>query len=363
MNLTTRQLVLNAIQGKPHPRIPVAQHNFPFCIRHCGSTMRKFRNDPVHAARVLADTAFEFGYDCIIIDFDTCTLAEAMGSKLVFPEDEPARVEHYGLATLEAGLELRIPDPHKDGRMPLWLETTRELRRIVGDDKAILARADQGPFGLLFQLRDSQELMMDLIEADEGLISGCLSICCEAGTRFAKAQLEAGADIVSIGDSASGESLISPDMYARFAQPFQRQYKQMLGGGLLSLHICGKTNNILEGMTQTGSDVLELDHLNDLSRSLPAIADRSCVFGNIDPSSILTLGNRQTVLDACKAVLQTAKRLTRRFVLCPGCLVNSTAPEENVRAMTEAAKRWGWREEDGNLCDLELPCHAAALSN
>ena len=192
--LTTRQLVINAIRGKPHPRIPVAQHNFTFCIRHCGSTVEKFRRDPVHAARILADTACDFGYDCIIIDFDTCTLAEAMGSKLVFPEDEPARVKQYALASLEEGKELRIPDPGKDGRLPLWLETTRQLRQIVGEDKAILARADQGPFGLLFQLRDSQELLVDLIDADEDLILSCLGICCEAGVRFAKAQLEAGAE-------------------------------------------------------------------------------------------------------------------------------------------------------------------------
>lgn len=335
---------MNAIRGEPHSRIPVAQHNFMFCIRHCGTTMEKFRRDPAHAARVLADVAYEFDYDCIIIDFDTCSLAEAMGSRLVFPEHEPARVAEYALPALEAVRDLPIPDPDKDGRLPLWLETTRELTRIVGDDKAVLARADQGPFGLLFQLRDSQELMMDLIDADEELIFECLNKCCEAGVRFAKAQLEAGADIVSIGDSASGESLISPEMYAHFAQPLQRRYKEMLGDGLLSLHICGKTNNIIDGMARTGCDILELDHLNDLSQSLPKIADRSCVFGNIDPSSVLTMGNRQTVLDACRNVLETARRLTRRFVLCPGCLVNSNTPDENVRAMTEAAKMWGMRE-------------------
>ena len=97
-------------------------------------------------------------------------------------------------------------------------------------------------------------------------------------------------------------------------------------------------------MAQTGCDVLELDHLNDLSRSLPIIAGRNCVFGNIDPSSVLTQGNRQTVLAACRTVLETAKRLTHRFVLCPGCLAHSTTPGENIRAMTEAAMLWGRRD-------------------
>ena len=37
--------------------------------------------------------------------------------------------------------------------MPLWLETTRILRRMVGDELAIMGRADQGPFGLLALLK------------------------------------------------------------------------------------------------------------------------------------------------------------------------------------------------------------------
>jgi len=73
--------------------------------------------------------------------------------------------------------------------------------------------------------------MVDLVEADEQLLFDCLEICRQAGVRFAQAQLEAGADFTSIGDSAAGESLISPAMYARFAQPFQKRYKEALGAG------------------------------------------------------------------------------------------------------------------------------------
>lgn len=339
--MNSRQLTLAAVKGEPHARVPVAQHNFPFCVKHYGITMDQFRRDPHLAAKVLADTSYDFGYDCIIIDFDTCTLAEAMGSTLAFPEDEPARVSAFALATLEEGRELKLPDPQRDGRLPLWLETTRELRRLVGDEKAIMARADQGPFDLLFQLRDSQELMLDLIDADEQLLFDCLEICRQAGVLFAQAQLDAGADFTSVGESASGESLISPDMYMRFAQPFQQRYKAALGAGRISLHICGKTNNIIEGMVKTGFDILELDHANDLERSLRIVNQRCSVWGNLDPSSVLAFGSKQTVLDESRKVLEIAKALTWKFVLCPGCVANSNTPPENIRAMTEAAAQWG----------------------
>ena len=340
-SMNSRQLTLAAVKGEPHPRVPVAQHNFPFCVKHCGVTMEQFRRDPRLAARVLADTAYDFGYDCIIIDFDTCTLAEAMGFTVVFPEHEPARVGRFALGELEDGRGLKVSDPQRDGRLPLWLETTRELRRLVGDEKAIMARADQGPFGLLFQLRESQALMMDLVEADEQLLFDCLEICRQAGVGFAQAQLEAGADFTSIGDSASGESLISPAMYGRFAQPFQKRYKEALGTGLISLHICGRTNNIMAGMVDTGFDILELDHANDLERSLRIVNQRCSVWGNLDPSSVLAFGSKQTVLEASQKALEIAIALTWKFVLCPGCVANSNTPPDNIHAMTEAAERWG----------------------
>jgi uroporphyrinogen-III decarboxylase len=109
---------------------------------------------------------------------------------------------------------LPLPDPYTSGRLPLWLETTRCLRRLVGDELAIMGRADQGPFGLLFLLRDSQEFLMDLMEVEEGVILAALAHCAHAGASFARAQLEAGADITSIGDSAAGQSVVSPRVCA-----------------------------------------------------------------------------------------------------------------------------------------------------
>lgn len=343
--MNSRERTLAAIHGLPHDRVPVAQHNFAFAARHVGMSMKEFAYHPERAAQALADTAHDFGYDCIIIDFDTCVLAEAMGATITFPGDEPARVAKSPLQTIQEAIHLKISDPQRDGRLPLWLETTRILRRLVGEDLAIMGRADQGPFGLLGLLRDPQILMMDLIEQPAEDIFAGLEICVTAGVAFAKAQLAAGADLTSIGDGLAGESVISPTMYRRFAQPFERQYKEQLGGGLLSLHICGRSNHIIEDMVATGSEVLELDHHNDMDRSFKIIANRCCVFGNIDPSSVLYSGTPNFVREKCREVIESAKLRHARFVLCPGCLVMATTPPENVRAMTAAAREFGSWEE------------------
>jgi uroporphyrinogen decarboxylase len=183
--------------------------------------------------------------------------------------------------------------------------------------------------------------MMDLLdEEEEAAILDALEYCAEAGARFARAQMDAGADLTSIGDSACGQSLISPAHYMKFGRPYQAKYRKRMGDGILSLHICGKTNDIIEGMATTGCEVLELDHLNDIVRSIEKVADRACIFGNIDPA-LLSLGTPDDVLAACRPVLEAAVAGTSRFVLCPGCLANADVPAANIRAMTDAAHRWG----------------------
>ena len=333
-----RQRTLAAIRGEPHDRVPVAQHNFPFAARHVGLTMRQFRSDPQQAARALVDTAYDFGYDCIIIDFDTCTLAESLGAGCEFPEDEPARVVRPAVASLGAVPDLPLPSPHQTGRLPLWLQTTRLVRQQVGDELAIMGRADQGPFGLLFLLRDSQEFLMDLLEVDAAVMDAALAHCTLAGVAFARAQLAAGADLTSIGDSAAGQSVVSPDIYRRFAQPFEKRYKQQLGDGLLSLHICGRTDQIVTAMADTGAEVLELDHWNHLEATFQQLGPRVCVFGNLDPSSVLVQATAQVVRETSRQAIASARRAGGRFVLCPGCTVGANTPPENIAAMTLAAR-------------------------
>ena len=336
-----RERTLAAIKGLAHDRVPVAQHNFPFAARHAGLTMRQFREDPDQAARALADTAHDFGYDCIIIDFDTATLAQAIGAKLEFPADEPARVVRPAVTSLEQVCQLPIPEPTCDGRMPLWLETTRRLRQIVGHELAIMGRADQGPFGLLFLLRESQQFLMDLMETEEEILRTALAHCMEAGVAFAKAQLAAGSDLTSVGDSAAGQSVVSPEIYNRLAQPAEKEYKRLLGSGLLSIHICGKTDQIIAGMVATGAEVLELDHWNHLPATFAQTAQRTCVFGNLDPAAVLAHGSPELVMKKSREAIEAARQAKARFVLCPGCTVMANTPLQNVAAMTKAAREFG----------------------
>lgn len=70
-----------------------------------------------------------------MIDFDDASIAEAIGAKVIFREDEPATVdeEQPVLKDLRDIYELPLPDPQKSGRLCEWLEATRTLVDAIGD--------------------------------------------------------------------------------------------------------------------------------------------------------------------------------------------------------------------------------------
>ena len=69
-----------------------------------------------------------------------------------------------------------------------------------------------------------------------------------------KAYLEAGADIIGLGDAVA--SLISPDMYRQFALPYEQRIFAAIkeAGAIPRLHICGDTNHLVPQMAQTGAE-------------------------------------------------------------------------------------------------------------
>ena len=138
---------LTVLRGGVPDRVPVVPQPFMFGLETAGMRMR----DVVHCAARMAEAQEicidKYGYDGCVIDFDDASLAEACGARVIFRDDEPAVVDESApaITTLEEVDSLRLPDPYRDGRLPIWLEATRLLIERVGNRALVMGRADQGP--------------------------------------------------------------------------------------------------------------------------------------------------------------------------------------------------------------------------
>jgi uroporphyrinogen decarboxylase len=334
------QRILAALRGEWPDTTPVMLHNFMMAAREAGVSMSLFRRDPEAMARSFIHAVEKYGYDGVVVDVDTATLAGAVGVPVAFPEDEPAVCRGGRLAHLEEVRDLAPPDVARYEGVQVWLEATRLLVRHFDHEIFVRGNCDQCPFSLASQIRGAAEWMLDLTDPErEADVRRLLDYALEATLQFIRLMAATGAHMVSNGDSPAGPSVISPRLYREFAWEYEkRAVEEAHRLGLpYMLHICGKTEPILEEMVATGADALELDYKTDARRAHNVLLGRTTFVGNLDPTGVLAHGTPALVEEKTRELLEIFAD-TPRFILNAGCAIPASTPPENLHALMRTAR-------------------------
>jgi uroporphyrinogen decarboxylase len=335
------QRITAALKGEPTDTTPIMLHNFMMAAKEYGVSMEQFRNDPKAIAGAFIASVEKYKYDGILVDIDTVTLAGAVGVPVDFPVNEPARTHQGNLESVEDVKSLKAVNVENYKYIQVWLEAVRILKEYFKDEIFIRGNCDQAPFTLASMMRGAQNWMLDLMMVDENLIIELLNYCTDVTSQFLKLMAQTGCDMLSNGDSPAGPEMISPDMYEKFALPYEKKIVEVSHdlGLPYTLHICGNTEMILDKMLQTGADGFELDYKTDVRKVFDVYHDKATLIGNIDPSGVLALG---TVDDVHKKTLELLKiyKGSNRFILNAGCALPPNTPPENLKTMIKTAQEF-----------------------
>jgi len=329
-----------AVEGRKPDRVPVMLHNFLMAADEAGYTQARYRASAAAMADSHTRAVERYGYDAVVLEMDTAVVAGALGVPVVFPEDEPAR-------TVRPLLE-RLDDVDRLGPVQIeaypclqpCLQAARLLVERFHGEVYVRGNCDQLPFSLATMVRGAAEFYMDLCsEEKEPLVHELLEHCSAAAVQYIRLMAQTGCDMVSNGDSPAGPDLISPEMYERFALPYERRAGEEAHrlGLPYTLHICGDTTRILDGMVRTGTDCLELDYKTDTAAAHAALKDRVTLIGNLDPSRVLRWGDARKVEEEARALCR-AFADTPRFILNAGCAIPPGTPSQNIRALVRVAR-------------------------
>ncbi len=296
--------------------------------------------------RLLADSVMryyeQFRPDAVWLSADTWVTAQAMGAAVSFPgPEQPLAGTGAPCVRSRADIErIGPPDPQRQGRWPLMLEALRLIDGAIGKEAFIVACFDQYPFSLACALMGIQQVMLLLID-DPPLIESLMAKCSEYTVAYAAALAEAGADMLSGGDSPAG--LIGPGFYRQAALPFEKRVIAAVKSRCslpVSLHICGNALPILADMATSGADVLELDQRVDIAEACRVIGPEIAIWGNLDPVGLLAQSGPAEVRGETEDLIRTMWRLgQRRFVVSSGCTLAPDTPPENLRALIETVRK------------------------
>jgi MtaA/CmuA family methyltransferase len=330
-----RERVLAMMTGQKPDHLAALPITMMFAADSAGVRYRSYATD----FRVLADaqirTAEKFGFDHVSVISDPAREASDLGAAVEWFDDQPpAIIESRALLADKSTLaRLQPPDPHTAPRMSDRVEGVRRLKELAGGQLGIEGWVE-GPIAMAADLRGLNTLMLDFTD-DPAFVRDLMDFVVEMELRFARAQIDAGADWIGVGDAAA--SLVGPRRYGEFDLPWSRRLIDGIheAGGRVRLHICGNTRRILAAMKSCRAEIVDLDFLAPIEEGRAAMGPDQILLGNIDPVRVLRDSSPQDVRSAVEVCHRQAGP---QYIVGAGCEVPRGTPPENLRAMVEYAR-------------------------
>lgn len=329
--MTSFKRVMNRIEGKPVDKIPNMNIIMAFAAEHIGETYSTFCTD----YRVLVESklrcAEDFGIDTVSAISDPMREAHGFGAKVIIPENAVPYCKEHLITDLGMIGKLKPVSPYDDARMLDRIKAVALFAKKVKGEIPIIGWVE-GALAEAADLRDISLVMMDLMLEPDAMFE-LFEIIYQQQKLFAKAQVEAGADFIGIGNAAA--SLIGPQLYEQFCLEYDsriiRDIQEM--GAKAKLHICGNTGPLLPLLAKTGVDIFDVDHVVDFEKAVEAFrGTKTAVNGNLDPVTEMMSATVEEVKAATQKRLDAADDNT---LISGGCEIPRGTPDENMKAMDE----------------------------
>ena len=308
------------------PRIPIVMQ---FAAEFIGSHYGAFAAEYQTLVQANLRCAEAFGFDQVSAISDPYRETEGFGGTVTYIRDGVPRCT----APLEEVKDLALlktPDPLVSMRMLDRVEAIRAYARECRGRYSILGWVE-GPAAEAADLRGVMNFLTDTAE-DPAFTELLMDRCLETGIAFARAQIQAGADTVGIGDAIASQ--ISPEFYGAVIQPREKVLIRAIqeSGALARLHICGDITHLLPGIRDLGVDILDLDHMVDPAKARAAVGPDVVLSGNIDPVGGVMQGRPDTIRAIIKATYAAAGN---PFMVNAGCEIPARTPPEHLAALCE----------------------------
>ena len=333
--MTSRERVLAALARQPVDRTPVCNPTSVATVELMdlvGAHFPDANRDAEKMARLAATSYTELGFDTIMPVFSIIQESSALGCKMQWEEKDNWPTVKMREPIWSEPQDIKIPDDfltHPDTKCVL--DAIRLLRKEFGDEVCIIGKT-MGPWSLAYHTMGVEPfLLMSLDDPDK--TRRCLDKLKEATILFGRAQIEAGADALTLPDHATGD-LVSGDYYDRYLREMHIAFVEEIPIPLI-LHICGRTVDRMEYIAQTGMAAFHYDSKNEPSESIEICKDRISLVGNLNNPETLYSKGPEEIRDQVFKNLDAGVQLVG-----PECAIPLQTSIENLKSIPEAIQDW-----------------------
>ena len=335
--MTPRQRVLAALRREATDRPPVISPTSVATVESMEIVGAKFPDAHYDAKKMaaLAPAGHDLlGFDNVMPYFSIMAEAEALGAKIYRGATDvmPSALTR----PLAEPDEFIMPDDFLSRpTVKTVTDSIKILKEKYGDEVAVCGKV-MGPWTLSYNLYGTENFLMDLIEEPEKA-KNFLQAFKVISLTFAKAQVMAGADMLTWADHATGD-MVSAKTYEEFLLPVHiecvRELRKTVPREVpVILHTCGKALDRMPLFAKTGFDCFHFDSKNDPSESLRAVDGKILLAGCVNNTEVLQYGSVSDVKRQTNKIMDAGVN-----IIAPECAVPCGVKNENLRAIVDAVK-------------------------
>ena len=261
---------------------------------------------------------------------DGAIFCEVLGLELLKPDyDFPSVVDHP-IKTIEDVRNLEVPNPYKDGRMPVNLESLRQI--VINIDKPLYVSI-QGPFTLAIQMAGATHFLKSII-TDRKYVEALLDFTKKTVKSYSRAVNDMGAKYIQLAEP--GTITLSPANFEEYVVPMIKEILDNLDSWK-GIHICGDTTEFLDLMIKCNIDGISLDQIMDYKAVVPKIPKDMVLIGNLDPINIIGKGTIDEIRSAT-IKLKNNMQSYDNYLCALGCNCLNDTPVENLQEAIYTAR-------------------------
>tara|TARA_B100001123_G_C15343580_1_gene1036053 strand:- start:4582 stop:5613 length:1032 start_codon:yes stop_codon:yes gene_type:complete len=333
--MTSKERVMNALAGRPVDRTPVANPTNVSTVELMDLVDAPFPDacrDAELAARLAATGHTELGFDAVAPYFTIIQESSALGCEMQWEgKDNWPTVRMYN--PIWKGIEdINIPHGFLNHRDNLAItDSIKLLKEEFGNEVAIIGKT-MGPWTLAYHVFGVERFLLMTVD-DPDMVKRGLDKMKEISVLFGEAQIEAGADVLTFPDHATGD-LVSGAYYKEFLLDLHQEMAERFNVPLI-LHICGRTLDRLDYIAQTGMDCFHFDSRNDPQEAMDIADGRIRLVGNLNNPELLYSKGPKEVREAVNKCLDAGVDL-----IAPECAIPLATKLENLIEIPNAVRAW-----------------------
>ncbi|MCK5801927.1 MAG: hypothetical protein KAI66_03805 [Lentisphaeria bacterium] len=326
------------VEGRRPTRLPVFALGLELDMLWQGRTCHESRMDVEKSVTGILHAVDHFDYDWAMVFPDDYIEFEPLGLDMIDDPEHPAMVASYLPMTRDTLAGFRLPDPARDMRLPIHLEMLRGVRDGVGDTACVTGRI-AAPFSTLGLIYGIEELMVQMI-FEPDLVQENLTFFIEHQIAFGRAQIEAGAHALWLGDCVASSQFLSPNNVAEFAMDAAAAVAEELvnDGAIVIYHTAETSLEHLKLQVQLPASMVNVGEGVSIAALRAKLGPERCLMGNFDPI-LLRDGIPEEVAAATEAMVRENCATPGGYIFNTGEGVMANSPVENVEAMMRTARK------------------------